>query len=47
MTLIQMTDKEGEIFRAWLTYFGESTPENRTHAFFSARRGEWPPMGRV
>lgn len=43
MALIQMTDHEGEIFRAWLRYFGESNPANRTHAFFSARRGEWPP----
>ncbi len=43
MALIQMTDGEGRIFRAWLAYFGKSTPQTRTEAFFAARRGEWPP----
>lgn len=46
MPLVQMNEVEGRIFRAWLNYLGESTPEARTRAFFAARRGEWPPCSR-
>jgi len=42
MALIQLHGVAAQIYQAWLRYFDESTPENRTHAFFAARRGEWP-----
>ena len=44
MPLVQMTEGEGRIYRAWLSYLGESTPQSRTWAFFAARRGETPPL---
>ena len=36
MALIQMPDGEARIFRAWIAYLGESTPQTRTEAFFAA-----------
>lgn len=45
--IIQMTEEEGELYRAWLSHYGESTPETRTQAFFNARALERPPLNHL
>lgn len=43
MAIIQMTKAEAAVFQRWIAYFGRSTPETRTKAFFAAIRGHVPP----
>lgn len=41
--LIQMTEEEGKLYRAWIKYLGGSNPSNRTEAFFNARANRQVP----
>lgn len=42
MSLI--TAKNPDLFRAWLTYLGNDTPQKRTQAFFNSQQGLSPPL---
>jgi hypothetical protein len=46
MALIQMNEQHAILYRAWLSYFGESTPQTRTEAYFRSREGEPVPLMR-
>lgn len=42
-----VTVKNGDLYRAWITYLsrgGPSTPEIRTRAFFMSEAGRNPPV---
>ena len=36
--------KNPELYRRWLEYFGESTAQTRTQAFFNSQKGLQPSM---
>ncbi len=44
MALIQMSDEQAVLYRAWLAHYGESTPQSRTAAYFNSKEGHPVPL---